>query len=141
MTAADFYDWASACARELDLLERRKEALRLPRSKVEGATRGPAAGDPTAAQAMQALSDEPGLQEGIDRCRRVLRKEAEVTNEVGRVLGTMASLALQLHYREGNGWQEIAYEFHISLSSMYRLRRLALEWVDAEGLVAAVGKS
>ncbi len=141
MTASDFYEWAADCARELEQLERRRDALRLPKSNGTKTAHPSGSGDPTATQAIAAMQDEPWLQEGIDRCKRVLQLERKVTGSVCTTFGSMAALALQLHYREGNEWQDIAYELHMSLSSVYRLRKSALEWVDAEGLVASVGKS
>ena len=140
MTAEEFYEWASSCARELATLERRAETLRLKGSSGMTASRGASFGDPTASQAMSAMTDEPAILEGIDRCRRVLRRELEVTAQVGAVMGPTAALALRLHYREGNDWEAVAFELGFSLRSIYRLRRRAFEWVDAEGLVATLGR-
>jgi hypothetical protein len=141
VTASDFYEWVASCARELETLEGRMDALRVPRSSGGQATRSPGISDPTAAQAMAAMGDEPVIAEGIERCRSVLRREEGVTSAVGTALGPMAALALRLHYREGNEWQAVAFELGMSLSSIYRLRKMTLAWVDSKGLVAAIGKS
>lgn len=141
LTATDFYEWVAASARELVLLEKRKAALRMPKSSGMTASRHSGASDPTSRQALAAVSDEQAIQAGIDACMRVLDREREVTGMVASGFGQVAALALQLHYREGNSWQAISYELGLSLATTYRMRRTALEWVDTEGIVANMGKT
>ena len=140
MTAEDFYEWVASSARELSLLERRKAALRVPKSSGMTASRSSGISDPTSRQALAAVSDERAIQAGIDACMRLLDRELAVTGMVRVGFSAAAALALQLHYREGNSWQAIAYELGLSLATTYRMRRSALDWVDQAGIVADVGK-
>ena len=140
MTAADFFDWASSCSRELVYLRKREAALRVPRSGGMGATRSGGAGDPTSRLALAAASEEPQLQRDIERCERVVRRAKGLVGEVGRACGQAAALALQLHYLEHNGWEPISIEMGMSLSTLFRMRRAAFEWIDREGILTEVGK-
>lgn len=140
MTAADFFDWASACARELGYLRKREAALRVPRSGGMSASRSGGMGDPTGTLALTVASEEPQLHRDIDRCERVVRRAEELVGEVGRACGQASALALQLHYLEHNGWEPISIELGMSLSTLYRMRRAAFSWIDREGVLAGVGK-
>lgn len=140
MTAADFYEWVADCARERDMLAKRSDALRMPRTNGMAIVSSSSASDPTASRALAAVSGGPGIDEAIRRCDQVLRRAAEVTAAVGLACGPSYALALRLHYLEGNQWDAISCELHVSLSSLYRMRRTALGWVDSEGLVASLGK-
>lgn len=117
MTAADFFEWASSCSRELGYLRKREAALRLPRSGGMRASRSGGLGDPTGRLALDAASEEPQLRLDIERCERVMRRAKELVGEVGRACGQASALALQLHYLEHNGWEPI------SSSSASRSRR------------------
>lgn len=140
MTAADFFDWASSCSRELGYLRKREAALRVPRSGGMGAPRSGGTGDPTSSLALAAASEEPQLRRDIERCERVVRRAKDLVGEVGRACGQAVALALQLHYLEHNGWEPISIEMGMSLSTLFRMRRAAFEWVDREGILAEVGK-
>lgn len=141
MTAEDFFEWVRACARDVERIDR--IAVR-PRSEGSGSSmasrgRGVVA-DAIGVRVAAKVDYEGRLAAGRARCERVVEMGRRVIERVSSAVGQDAALALLWYYVELNGWEEISFELGVSLSTVYRRRRTAFEWVDRMGLVVSLGK-
>lgn len=140
MTAEDFFDWAKLCGEERRAAEIRRRHLYDRKSSSPMFADGPSSSDPMAS-VDAAMDRETEILAEIERCDRVIRHANSVIQAVGQVLGGNVSVMLQLYYIDlENTWEDIAFELHMSLRSVYSARRRAMEWVNVSGLVAAVGR-
>lgn len=139
MTAEEFFEWARACTRDLRAIDERLARGAEPRAASAVVVGGGVAKDPMA-PVDAAIDRESALLADRAYCERVRGRAQEVAYEVGMALGLNAKLALQLYYLELNTWEEIAYELHVSIATVYRLRRQAFEVVDLRGLVVDAGR-
>ena len=139
MTAEEFFEWARACSRDVRAID---ERLRwdVETGRSSSLVVGGGVTKDAMAHVDAALDKESELMADREYCERVRERAREVLLEVGMALGLNAKLALQLYYLELNTWEDIAYELHVSVATVYRIRRQAFELVDLRGLVVGAGR-
>ena len=133
VTAEEYFDWVRSAA---------LEAGRLATPVVDGGSRSSGTAAPRAAKAdpigamvaAKVDAEERRLRER-SHCERVVEHGRLTIHRVGMALGPDVALSLRLHYVDLIGWEDISFELHLSLSSLYRMRRRAFEWVDCAGIV------
>jgi len=136
VTASEYFDSIEAAARDKDALAARIRALREPRvgsSLAVGS--GPGRSDPMARY--DALMDmEPRMREEMACLDRAIREGREVIDGIGRAMGQVKALALELHYIGLHSWFEVSVELKTSMATCYRWRAAAFELVDERGIGA-----
>lgn len=141
MTAEDFFEWVRACARDVERIDkvaaRPREASSSPSMSSGGHV---AVADAIGARVAAKIDDEARLAADRARLERVVAMGRDVIARVAQAVGQDAALALKWYYVELNEWEPIAYELGISIATVYRRRRFALDWVDASGMVVSVGR-
>lgn len=139
MTAESYFEWVRDCARDADAVRERLAQGHQPRRSSPLVAAHGTGADPMA-WVDAAIDRDNQLSKQLAGLDAIVSGARQVVARVADGLGLLAALALELYYIERNTWDDIALELHVSISTVYRMRRNALAWVDMGGYVVNVGR-
>ena len=138
MMANDFFEWVMSCGREADRLRRLPTGAQWATSDpLTASTGGAATVDPVGRLVAASIDAAERRRAEIARLDGIIARGYAVASMVGRALGFSYGAILEAHYIDGEKWEYVASWLGVSLSTIYGMRRRALEYVDGAGLVRA----
>ena len=136
MTAQQFFEWVRECASEArDLDSAQPAGAGARRSGGGTAAKGHAASDPVCAAVVARVDAEERMARHRARLGRVVERGRQVASLVGRALGQDVASVLVAHYVDLYDLGVMAMDLHVSMKTVYNMRRRAFEYVDCAGIV------
>ena len=140
MTAEEYFHWVRDSARELATLRASAAMVTAGQDPARGgghfvATRSPGAADPIGAIVAAMVDAEDRARSERARLERVVDHGRFVIWKVGMAMGPTVAAVLTAHYVDLYDLGVMSMDLHLSMKTLYRMRKRAFEYVDCVGLV------
>ncbi|MBR2683257.1 MAG: hypothetical protein IKE22_08335 [Atopobiaceae bacterium] len=136
MTAQQFFEWVRECAAEARAMDSAQHTGASPHRSGGGmVAKAHAVADPVGAAVVAKVEVEERMTRHRARLARVVERGRQVAYLVGRAMGQDVAAVLVSHYVELYDLGVMAMDLHVSMSTIYRMRQRAFEYVDCVGIV------